>query len=107
MLLSMEGMSTLHLVLFIANAIFRTTGGSGGTQTTVTTLDALTAAVTGDAKKVVIISGMLLASEDLKGLLTHPLLGTITGSAVVRVGSNTSVIGKSGSGKSYPRLFLI
>jgi len=56
-----------------------TTGGSGGTQTTVTTLDALTAAVTGDAKKVVIISG------------------TITGSAVVRVGSNTSVIGKSGS----------
>ncbi|KAJ3573725.1 hypothetical protein NP233_g2241 [Leucocoprinus birnbaumii] len=56
-----------------------TTGGSGGTQTTVTTLAALTSAVSGDAKKVVIISG------------------TITGSAVVKVGSNTSVIGKSGS----------
>ncbi|KAF9446803.1 polysaccharide lyase family 1 protein [Macrolepiota fuliginosa MF-IS2] len=56
-----------------------TTGGSGGTQTTVTTLDALTSAVTGSAKKIVIVSGV------------------ITGSAVVKVGSNTSVIGKSGS----------
>lgn len=38
--------------------------------------------------------------------LTHiALLGTITGSAVVRVGSNTSVIGKSGSGKCHLRLF--
>ncbi|KXN87324.1 putative pectate lyase A [Leucoagaricus sp. SymC.cos] len=58
---------------------FRTTGGSGGTQTTVTTLAALTSAVSGNAKKIVIISG------------------TITGNAVVKVGSNTSVIGKSGS----------
>ncbi|KAF8164741.1 pectate lyase B [Crassisporium funariophilum] len=56
-----------------------TTGGSGGTTTTVTTLAALTAAVTGTAKKIVIISG------------------TITGNTVVKVGSNTSVIGKSGS----------
>ncbi|KAJ6596750.1 pectate lyase B [Mycena sp. CBHHK59/15] len=56
-----------------------TSGGSGGTVTTVTTLAALTAAVTGDAKKIVLISG------------------TITGNTVVKVGSNTSLIGKSGS----------
>ncbi|KAF8994581.1 polysaccharide lyase family 1 protein [Cyathus striatus] len=56
-----------------------TTGGSGGTTTTVTTLDALTAATAGNAKKIVIISG------------------TITGNAVVKVGSNTSVIGTKGS----------
>ncbi|EEB97444.1 hypothetical protein MPER_03237, partial [Moniliophthora perniciosa FA553] len=56
-----------------------TTGGSGGTQTTVSTLDALTSAVSGDAKKIVLISG------------------TITGNTVVRVGPNTTVIGKSGS----------
>lgn len=56
-----------------------TTGGSGGTQTTVTTLAALTSAVTGDAKKIVIISG------------------TITGNTVVRVGSNTSILGRPGS----------
>ncbi|KAF8994588.1 pectate lyase B [Cyathus striatus] len=53
-----------------------TTGGSGGTTTTVTTLAALTSAVAGNAKKTVIISG------------------TITGSTSVKVGSNTSVIGK-------------
>lgn len=56
-----------------------TSGGSGGTQTTVTTLDQLTNAVSGDSKKIVLISGR------------------ISGSAVVRVGSNTSIIGKSGS----------
>jgi pectate lyase len=56
-----------------------TTGGSGGTTTTVTTLDALTAAVAGTAKKIVLISG------------------TITGNTVVKVGPNTSVIGKSGA----------
>lgn len=56
-----------------------TSGGSGGTQTTVTTLAALTSAVSGDAKKIVIISG------------------TITGNTVVKVGSNTSVIGARGS----------
>ncbi|KAF8894266.1 polysaccharide lyase family 1 protein [Mucidula mucida] len=56
-----------------------TTGGSGGTTTTVTTLDALTSAVTGSDKKIVVISG------------------TITGNTVVKVGSNTSVIGAAGS----------
>ncbi|KAG6883625.1 hypothetical protein C0992_008276 [Termitomyces sp. T32_za158] len=56
-----------------------TTGGSGGPTTTVTTLDALTSAVSGDSKKIVIISG------------------TITGDTVVKIGSNTSVLGARGS----------
>ncbi|KAJ3511474.1 hypothetical protein NLJ89_g4080 [Agrocybe chaxingu] len=61
-----------------------TTGGVGGTTTTVSTLAALTAAVKGTSKKIVIVSGK------------HPLR-TITGNAVVSVGSNTSVLGKKGS----------
>ncbi|CAK5283350.1 unnamed protein product [Mycena citricolor] len=73
-----------------------TTGGSGGPTTTVTTLDArkqsdfnsaartlteraVTTALTGSAKKIVLISG------------------TITGNVALRVGSNTTVIGKTGS----------
>ncbi|KAF4565316.1 polysaccharide lyase 1 family protein [Pleurotus pulmonarius] len=54
-----------------------TSGGAGGPTTTVSTLDALTSAVAGDAKKTVII------------------LGSITGDAVVLVGSNTSVLGRN------------
>jgi len=56
-----------------------TTGGKGGTTTTVTTLAALTSAVAGNTAKIVIISG------------------TITGDTVVQIGSNTSVLGKSGA----------
>ncbi|THU84280.1 pectate lyase [Dendrothele bispora CBS 962.96] len=56
-----------------------TSGGSGGSVTTVTTLDELTSAVEGDDPKIVIIDG------------------TITGNTVVRVGSNTSVLGAAGS----------
>jgi len=56
-----------------------TTGGSGGTVTRVSTLAALKTAVTGDAKKIVILSG------------------TITGNEVVEVGSNTSLLGASSS----------
>jgi pectate lyase len=56
-----------------------TSGGSGGTTTTVSTLAALTSAVAGDSKKIVIVSG------------------TITGNTVVKVGSNTSILGKAGS----------
>ncbi|KAF8920828.1 pectate lyase [Mucidula mucida] len=56
-----------------------TTGGAGGTTTTVTTLDELTSAVEGSDAKIVIVSG------------------TITGNAVVKVGSNTSVLGAAGS----------
>ncbi|KAJ8508416.1 hypothetical protein ONZ45_g9308 [Pleurotus djamor] len=54
-----------------------TSGGSGGPTTVVTSLAALTSAVAGDAKKIVIISG------------------TITGDTVVKVGSNTSVLGRN------------
>ncbi|KAJ3875247.1 pectate lyase [Lentinula edodes] len=56
-----------------------TTGGSGGPVTTVTTLDDLTSAVTGNSSKIVVIEG------------------TITGDAVVKVGSHTTVIGAAGS----------
>ncbi|KAK7458739.1 hypothetical protein VKT23_009739 [Stygiomarasmius scandens] len=56
-----------------------TSGGSGGPVTTVTTLEELTSAVEGSDAKVVIIDG------------------TITGNTVVKVGSNTSVLGKAGS----------
>ncbi|KAJ1304236.1 hypothetical protein OPQ81_005400 [Rhizoctonia solani] len=56
-----------------------TTGGGSATPVTVTTLDALKAAVTGSTAKVVIISG------------------SITGNEVVKVGANTSVLGKSGA----------
>jgi pectate lyase len=37
-----------------------TTGGSGGTVTRVSTLDALKTAVTGSAKKIVVLTGLLL-----------------------------------------------
>ncbi|GAB1521616.1 hypothetical protein RhiTH_004713 [Rhizoctonia solani] len=56
-----------------------TTGGGSATPVTVTTLDELKAAVTGNSAKVIIISG------------------SITGNEVVKVGSNTSVLGKSGA----------
>ncbi|KAK0492738.1 pectate lyase B [Armillaria luteobubalina] len=52
-----------------------TKGGAGGTTTTVTTLSALTSAVSGDSVQN----------------------RTITGNTVVKVGSNTSVLGASGS----------
>ncbi|KAG9119006.1 hypothetical protein FRC07_006190, partial [Ceratobasidium sp. 392] len=56
-----------------------TTGGGTATPATVTTLAALKAAVTGNTAKVVLISG------------------TITGAETFKVGSNTSIIGKSGA----------
>ncbi|KAF8320456.1 pectin lyase-like protein, partial [Clavulina sp. PMI_390] len=56
-----------------------TTGGKGGPTTTVTTLDALTSAVTGDTAAIVVISG------------------TITGNTVVKIGSNKTVVGKAGA----------
>ncbi|TFK65848.1 pectate lyase [Pluteus cervinus] len=59
-----------------------TTGGTGGPTTTVTSLAALTSAVAGNAKKIVIIS---------------ECVGTITGNTVVKVGSNTSILGARGS----------
>ncbi|KAJ7083759.1 pectate lyase [Mycena epipterygia] len=76
-----------HVLLITASVVKRATVndvatvgyGSGGPTTTVSTLAALTTAVTGNAKKIVLISG------------------TITGDAVVEIGSNTTVIGKTGS----------
>ncbi|EUC65945.1 pectate lyase [Rhizoctonia solani AG-3 Rhs1AP] len=56
-----------------------TTGGGSASAVTVTSLSALKSAVSGNNAKVVIISG------------------TITGNEVVKVGSNTSILGKSGA----------
>jgi pectate lyase len=56
-----------------------TTGGGSATPVTVTTLAALKAAVTGNTAKVVIVSG------------------NITGNEAVKVGANTSLLGKSGA----------
>ena len=55
----------------------------------VSTLDELTAAVEGDDAKIVIIDG------------------TITGDAVVKVGSNTSLLGAAGSCAYYHNLSLV
>jgi pectate lyase len=67
--------------LVLTNHLFSTTGGGSATPVTVTTLAALKTALASGGK-VVIVSG------------------TITGNEVVKVLSNTSVIGKSGACKS-------
>jgi pectate lyase len=54
-----------------------TKGGAGGTTTTVSSYAAFTAAVSGDSAKVVVVSGPITKTADQ-----------------VRVGSNTSIIGK-------------
>ncbi|KAF7717401.1 Pectate lyase [Penicillium ucsense] len=59
-----------------------TTGGAGGTTTTVSSYAAFTAAVKGDAKKVVVVSGTITQTADQ-----------------ARVGSNTSIIGKDSNAK--------
>jgi pectate lyase len=56
-----------------------TTGGTGGSTVTVSTLADFIAAVAGDKPKVVLVSG------------------TITGKAIVNVGSNKSVLGQPGA----------
>lgn len=58
---------------------FRTTGGTGGTQVTVTTLSQLTAAAIADGASIIFVQG------------------SISGAAKVQVGSNKSIIGKTGS----------
>jgi len=67
--------------------------------TTVTTLAALTTAVAGDTAKIVKISGIYSSpSLHISRILTLTgTAGTITGNVVVKVGSNTSVIGLAGS----------
>lgn len=54
-----------------------TTGGAGGTTTTVSSYAAFTSAVSGDKAKVVVVKGTITKTADQ-----------------VRVGSNTSIIGK-------------
>jgi pectate lyase len=56
-----------------------TTGGAGGTTTTVSDFAAFSAAAKGDAKKIIIVSG------------------SISGTGSVKIGANTSVLGKSGA----------
>jgi pectate lyase len=59
-----------------------TTGGAGGTTTTVSTYAQFTAAVAGTAKKVVILNGAISTTADQ-----------------IKIGSNTSVIGKNSGAK--------
>ncbi|KAG8790147.1 hypothetical protein FRC12_012676 [Ceratobasidium sp. 428] len=56
-----------------------TTGGVGGATVTVSTLAALTSAAADDTAKIVVVSG------------------TITGNTVIKIGSNKSILGKSGA----------
>lgn len=60
----------------------RTSGGSGGTSITVSTLAALKSAVADDVARIVIVTG------------------TITGNEAVAVGSNKSIVGRNGASKS-------
>lgn len=57
-----------------------TTGGSGGTTVSVASYAEFTAAVTGDDKKVVVVTGPITQTADQ-----------------VKIGSNKSIIGKSSS----------
>jgi len=66
---------------------YSTTGGAGGTTTTVSNLASFTAAVQAEGKAVVVVSGNL------------------SGAVKVNVTSNKSIIGKSGS--SMSRLSLL
>ena len=59
-----------------------TTGGKGGTTTTVSTYAQFTAAVSSDTAKIVVVSGTITQTADQ-----------------VKVGSNTSIIGKNSGAK--------
>lgn len=59
-----------------------TTGGAEGTTTTVSTYAQFTAAVSGNAKKVVFLDGQITQTADQ-----------------VKIGSNTSLIGKNSGAK--------
>ncbi|KAK4245808.1 polysaccharide lyase [Corynascus novoguineensis] len=56
-----------------------TTGGAGGTTTTVSSFAQFSAAAKGDEKKIIIVDG------------------SISGTGSVRVGANTSILGKAGA----------
>lgn len=59
----------------------RTSGGSGGATTTVSSLAALKSAVADDIARIVVVTG------------------TITGNEAVAVGSNKSIVGRGGASK--------
>lgn len=61
----------------------RTSGGSGGATTTVSSLAALKSAVADDVARIVVVTG------------------TITGNEAVPVGSNKSIVGRGGASKSH------
>lgn len=65
-----------------------TTGGAGGSVTTVSTLAQFTAAAKSPAKLIIVVKG------------------TISGAASIRVGSNKSIIGKSGASSYCPYTYL-
>lgn len=88
----MEGMFSISSQFLTPSCVFgsnlgSTTGGNGGTITTVSTLAQFTAAVTDDTVARIII-----------------VQGTITGAQRVRIGSNKSLIGLPGASK--PSTFL-
>ena len=66
-----------------AASAVRTKGGAGGTTTTVSTLAEFTAAAQSSASMVIVVKGNL------------------SGSAKVKVASNKSIIGASGSCKAF------
>lgn len=65
-----------------------TTGGKGGTTTTVSTLAQFTAAAGSSSSYVIVVSG------------------AISGAAKVKVTSNKTIVGKSGSSKSHRRMVV-
>ncbi|MAD85547.1 MAG: hypothetical protein CL912_21515 [Deltaproteobacteria bacterium] len=78
--------STAFITSIKADAIHSlnggTTGGKGGTTTTVSTYAQFTAAVSSDTAKIVVVSGTITQTADQ-----------------VKVGSNTSIIGKNSGAK--------
>lgn len=66
----------------------RTTGGAKGTTTTVTTLDQLTKAAIAEGPAIILVQG------------------AISGAAKVQVGSDKTIIGKTGSCK-FGYLFIL
>lgn len=91
-----EGMSPLLSRALPTEGVFdtdevicRTTGGSGGTQTTVTSVSQLQSAVSASGKGIVLVSGK------------------ISGAAKVTVGSDKTIIGLPGSCEFLSSLILL
>ncbi|TFK99959.1 pectate lyase [Pterulicium gracile] len=63
-----------------------TSGGSGAAVFTINSLSALTSAIAGNTKKVVVVTG------------------NISGTAIVKVGGNTTIVGRNGTSELSPFL---